>query len=103
MWENRCLYRSRVEEEQVSPNNLLKQRHGYKTGHNKVVIITGSHNFEIKVGLQDDYKQAFETKTQSPFPGTGNIEPFIVMVTEGNSPNFEKQILSQTGVNLVYL
>ena len=38
-------------------------------GHNQVVITTGSHNniviqhYETKIGLQDGYKQLFETKT----------------------------------------
>lgn len=39
--------------------------------------------FEATIGLQDAYKQLFETRTWLPFPGTGTAESFVVEVTGG--------------------
>lgn len=35
------------------------------------------------VGLQDVYKQLFETKDMSAIPGIGSIELFVAKVTGG--------------------
>lgn len=55
-------------------------------------ITTGNHNKRLQNKVVRDGHITFSNKDMIAIPGTGCREPFVVKVTGGTFPIFEKQI-----------